>query len=290
MPFSLPKSCLHVGHIPLSSLKVQLIERNINWNCLSLALCFPVNFLHEVVVFGNSLLNCVPESNAFDKIVTYSVVRNGEGESCKCKSVDGIKCAHNMVINSCKGWNFKLVSGEELIGFINVNMPFFPVFGDMVFNLVHVNVRHPTINIHDCKEEVFSWKVHLLELELHLLGTPSNIGPFTFVLIFSELVTGVVNFSEFRVKFIHKFLGFDIRALFMFLHGQVHKVSLFRPFMSSQHAQGFSENFHFFFVVGNDNRLVNFLSYFISFLWIWGHYPLENSPILVNQIKANQSK
>ena len=115
-----------------------------------------------------------------------------------------------MIVGSGECRHIQMVSCEKLIRFIEVVMPSFPMLCDMILYFIHVNFRHPAINIHDGQEQVVGWKIQLFEFEGHLLGTPVNVGPLSFVLIFPQFVTCVVNLSEFWLKLIDNFLSLKI--------------------------------------------------------------------------------
>lgn len=171
-----------------------------------------------MIIFSDSLFNSVPKSNIFYQVIANSVVWHSKWESCKCQSIDSIKTTHYMVISSREGGNIKLVSSEELIGLVNVVVTFFPIFINMVLQLVHINIRHPTVNIHDSQIKILGAKIQVLKFGLHLLSAPTYIRSFAFVLIFPQLMQRVIDLFKLGLKLIDKFLGFDVWTLFVFFH------------------------------------------------------------------------
>ena len=181
-----------------------------------------------------------------------------------------------------------MISGEELVWLIDVIMSLLPMCCDVVLNFIRVNIGHPAINIHNGEEEILSWKIELFEFGCHLLGAPINIWPFSLVLIFSQFMGRVIYLSEFRRELIDELLSFDICALFMFFHRQIYKVGLFGTLVSRQYSKGFFHDFNIFFIVRYDNRMEDFLSYLVSYLWRRVNCPSENSPVLVEEVKTDQ--
>ena len=157
----------------------------------------------------------------------------------------------------------------------------------MVLNFIDVNARHPAVNVHDGQEEVLGGKIEFFEFCGHFFGAPIDVGPFAFVLIFSQLMRSVVNLSEFKLELIDQFLGLDIRPLLMFFHRQIHKVFLLRPFVSRHNPKRFPKYINILLVIRYDNRMQNFLSYLVSYLRRWAGCPSQNPPVLVEQVKTD---
>lgn len=195
-----------------------------------------------------------------------------------------------MIVGSGERRHIHVVSCEKLIRLIDVVVPSFPMICDMVLDFIHVNFRHPAINIHDGQEQVVCWKIHLFEFEGHLFGTPIHVRPFSFVLIFPQFVARVVNLSEFRLKLIDNFLSLKIRTFFMFFHGQINEVILFCSFMSRHNPKSFSNDLSIFFVVRYYNCMQDFLVYLVSYLGQWLSYSAEYSPVLIEEVKTYQCK
>lgn len=171
-----------------------------------------------------------------------------------------------MVIGPGQRRHIEVVSGEKLVRLINKIMPSCPIFCDMVLNLIHVDIRHPAVNVHDSQEEVLGWEIEFFELCGHLFGAPVDVGPFALVLIFPQLMRSIVDLSEFRLELIDQFLSLDIRPLLMFFHRQIHKVHLLSPFMSCHNSKRFSQHLNILLVIGYDNRMQDLLSYLVSYL------------------------
>ena len=171
-----------------------------------------------MIIFSDGLFNSVPESDLFYQVIANSVVWHSKWESCKSESVDSIETAHYMVIGSGEGGNIKLVSSEELIGLVNVVVTVFPIFLNMVLHFVHVDIRHPTVNIHDGQIKILSRKIQVLKFGFHFLSAPTYIWSFTFILIFPQFMQRIIDLFKLEFKFIDKFLGFDVRTLLVFFH------------------------------------------------------------------------
>lgn len=68
-----------------------------------------------------------------------------------------------------------MVSGEDLGRLVDVNVSLLPVFVNVVFNFVEVDIRRPTVDVNDRQEQVFGWYHHLFEFLLQMLGAPRYV-------------------------------------------------------------------------------------------------------------------
>ena len=195
-----------------------------------------------------------------------------------------------MIVSSGEGGNFKLISGKELVGLINVVMAIGPVLVDVVLDFIHVDIGHPAVNIHDSEEKIFGGEIEVFEFGLHLLSTPTYIGTFALVLVFPELMEGIVDAFKLGGKLIDKFLGFDICPFLMFFHPQKYEIGLFCSFMDGKYIERFSQYFYILFVVGDDDCLENGFVFGVSFLRVWACCSSQYSPVLVQQVKTDQGK
>ena len=80
--------------------------------------------------------------------------------------------AVHIVIDSRDHRNLKMIPSEDLRWLVDVNMPLFPVFIDVVLHFVEVDIRRPTVDINNGQEQILCGHHHFPELLLHMLGAP----------------------------------------------------------------------------------------------------------------------
>lgn len=125
----------------------------------------------------------------------------------------------HVVIHSWYHWDFEVVPGENLGSLINENVSLIVILYDVVFHLIKINVRSPTINVDNGQKKVISGKHQPSKLLLQMFGTPRNIRSLALLFVLPYLMQSVINMSELIPKPLYYLLGFLLCTLLMFFHG-----------------------------------------------------------------------
>ena len=108
--------------------------------------------------------------------------------------------AMSYIIYSGSEGDLIIISGEDLWGLINKCESIFVVFFDVFLDKVIIELGSPGIGINDSEEDRI-WVNHiLLKNRLQVFCTPRYIRGFSFLLIFSDLMSCKIDNFKFRFK------------------------------------------------------------------------------------------
>lgn len=266
VPFSLPEPGKDILDPSVSSWKVDLVERSIDWNRLDVPFCLPISFLSGVEIFPNCIRTSVPKAYAFDQVVTESVVRKGKSQIEKRIQVPTVSKAVHNIINSSQNRHIHIVSCENLRRLVNVFVTICEIICDVFLHDLKVNIRSPWIGIQDCQENRLWVNLVLLKNRLQMFCTPRNIGSFSLLFKLSHFMSCKIYSSESVLVSLDKLHCFDIWILLMCFHGQENQVLAFGSFMGCEDIECFSDHFNILFIAWEDETVVNFLVNFFKSL------------------------
>ena len=89
-----------------------------------------------------------------------------------------------------------MVSGEDLVGLVDVAFPFGEMFGfgEVIVDLADVDFGDPAVCVDDSQDYFFGFdSVFVEKLLLKVLCAPRNVAGFAFLFVVSDLVSSVAS-------------------------------------------------------------------------------------------------
>ncbi len=180
---NLPKLSLHVCLVSVSCLDAELVEWGEDRYEFDVATSLEMGFEAHVIVFGNGLFNSVPESDFLDQSIADGIVGEGKSDTAATDLIWGMQGTVHVVVGSDNYRDFHVVAGVNLSGLVDEWVSWVVIVIQMIFYLIEVAVRSPTVGVDNCDKDVIGVDHELGQLYLHVLDAPWNVWGFTFLLV-----------------------------------------------------------------------------------------------------------